>query len=286
MRLSAAQYAIWFASPILQAGILLFMLRRKLNRDYPIFFNYTLVQVLTTIFLISVKLFVHEPAAEYIYYFGFWGTTLLSSLLAFAVLHEIFKEAFRPFEALRDLSTILFRWAALVVLLVAGMSAVTASNSNQIQVDTVTSTILLVQRNIRVMQCGLIFFLILFSEYLGISRRHIIFGIAAGFGFFAAVNMLFSTAMSHATTLKTGILREINSGAYLAACLVWLGYVAYPKSLRAGETASEARSKDWNEALEDARAQIQNESLLDTMDKTVEQLLYHRQQRKANLPLK
>lgn len=285
MRLSAAQYAIWFASPVLQAGVLLFMLRRQLHRDYPIFFNYTLLQVLTSVFLISVKLFFHQPSAEYVYYFGFWGTTLLSSLMAFAVLHEIFKEAFRPFEALRDLSTILFRWAALVVLLVAGMSAVSGGNTHPIP-DDVTGTILLVQRNIRVMQCGLIFFLILFSEYLGISRRHIIFGIAAGFGFFAAVNMLFSTAMAHSTTLNANTLREINSSSYLIACVVWLGYVAYPKSLRAGESASEARSKDWNEALEDARAQVQGESLLDTMDKTVEQLLYHRQQQKANLQVK
>lgn len=284
MRFSAAQYAIWFASPVVQTGVLIFMLRRKLQQDYPVFFNYTLVQVLTSIFLISIKLFCPRPACDYLYYWGFWGTTLLSSLLAFAVLHEIFKEAFRPFEALQDLSNILFRWAALVVLLVAGMSAVTSGNANQ--ADPISSTIFLVQRNIRVMQCGLIFFLILFSEYLGISRRHIIFGIAAGFGFYAAVNMLFSTAMSHVTTLKTGVLSALNSGAYLTACVVWLGYMAYPKSLRAGEVSAEARTKDWNEALEDARAQIQAESLLDTMDKTVEQLLYHRQQRKADLPIK
>ena len=204
--------------------------------------------------------------------------------MAFAVLHEIFKDAFRPFEALRDLSSILFRWAALVVLLVAGMSAVTASNSNQ--VDTVTNTILLVQRNVRVMQCGLIFFLLLFSEYLGISRRHVLFGVAVGFGFFAAINMLVATALSHATVLKRSTLTELNSAAYVISCLIWLGYVAYPRTLRAGESASEARSKDWNDALEDARAQISSESLLDSMDKTVEQLLYHREPRKVNVVAK
>jgi predicted transporter len=285
MPLHPIQYVMWLASPALQAGIVFFMFRRKLNSHYPIFFNYTLLQVLTSLFLFGIKHFCPQPASDYIYYFGFWGTTLLSSLMAFGVLHEIFKDAFRPFEALADLSSILFRWAALVVLLVAGMATVTASNSNQ--VDTVTNTILLVQRNIRVMQCGLIFFLILFSEYLGISRRHVLFGIAVGFGFFAAINMLFSTAMSHGGGfLKHSTLNEINSAAYLTACLIWLAYVAYPKTLRAGESGTEARSKDWNEALEDARAHVQGESLLDSMDKTVEQLLYHRQQRKANIPFK
>jgi hypothetical protein len=286
MPLHPVQYVMWLASPALQALVVYFMLRRKLNRDYPIFFNYTIFQVLTSIFLFCVKNFWHQNAADYVYYFGFWGTTLLSSLMAFGVLHEIFKDAFRPFEALRDLSSILFRWAALVVLLVAGMSAISAGSSSPIPVDPFTNTILVVQRNIRVMQCGLIFFLLLFSEYLGISKRHVLFGVAIGFGFFGAVNMLFSTAISHSTQLGGTILREINSAAYLTACLVWLGYVASPKTLRAGEVVSEARSKDWNEALEDARAQIQGDSLLDTMDKTVEQLLYHRHQRKANVAAK
>jgi hypothetical protein len=286
MRLYTLQIVLWVGAPTLQAAIVYYMLRRKLRSDYPFFFNYTLLQVLTSLFLAGVNFFCPKSVSDYVYYFGYWGTTLLSSIMAFGVLHEIFKEAFRPFEALRDLSTILFRWAALVVLLVAGMSVVTATNASQNQVDAVTSTIFLVQRNIRVMQCGLIFFLLLFSEYLGISRRHILFGVAVGFGFFAAINMLFSTAMSHGTALKKTTLSEINSAAYVISCLVWLGYVAYPKTLRAGETSAEIRSKDWNTALEDARTQVQGESLLDSMDKTVEQLLYHGHQRKANLTLK
>jgi hypothetical protein len=283
MPLHFAQYVMWVSAPLLQVGILVFMYRRKLHQDYPIFYNYTLFQVLTSVLLFFVRNFWKSPAADYVYYYGYWGTGLISALMSFAVLHEIFKDAFRPFEALRDLSSILFRWAALVVLLVAGMAAITASNAGQ--TDPVTNTILLIQRNVRVMQCGLIFFLLLFSEYLGISRRHILFGVAVGFGIFAAINMLVSTSLSHATALNGTTLREINSGAYLVACLIWFGYIAYPGTLRAGESVKDARSKDWNEALEDARAQIQAESLLDSMDKTVEQLLYHREQRKANLPV-
>ena len=279
MEIHVAQYVMWLSAPALQMAILVFMYRRRLQRDYPFFFNYLIWQIVT-----SFSGFVLNRISYSYYYFGYYSTTAISSLLAFAVLHEIFKEAFRPFEALRDLSSILFRWAALVVLLVAGMSAITASNAQQ--VDTVTNTILLVQRNVRVMQCGLIFFLVLFSEYLGISRRHILFGIAVGFGCFAAMQVLVATAVSHVTVLKHSTLNEFNSAAYLLACLTWLGYVAYPKTLRAGEVPAEARSKDWNEALEDVRGQGPAESLLDTMDKTVEQLLYHREQRKANVVVK
>ena len=47
------------------------------------------------------------------------------------------------------------------------------------------------------MQCGLVFFLLLFSEYLGISRRSLLFGISLGFGLFAAINMLVATGMGN-----------------------------------------------------------------------------------------
>ena len=86
---------------------------------------------------------------------------------------------------LRDLSVILFRWSALVILLVAGMWAVTSGHPAQD--GSITNAILLAGRSVRLMQCGLVFFLLLFSEYLGISRRNLLFGIALGFGLFASV---------------------------------------------------------------------------------------------------
>ncbi len=274
MRVQLLEYVLWLSAPVLQAAVLYFMYRRQLHKEYPYFFNYTILQILTVAFLAVVR-----PISYTTYYFGYWVTISLSILLSFAVLQEIFTDAFRPFEALRDLSVILFRWSALVVLLVAGMSAISSVHTNQ--VDAITSTIFLVERNVRVMQCGLVFFLLLFSEYLGISRRHILFGIALGFGFFAAISMLVVTAIPHTTIIKRSTLNELNSGAYVISCLIWLGFTASRKSVRTALSASEARSRDWNIALEDVRAPLPPESILDSMDRTVEQLLYHREARKS-----
>lgn len=261
MQLHVLQYVLWFSAPLLQVGVLIFMYRRGLQRDYPVFFNYTILQVLTFLFLAAAQAYSYRA-----YYFGYWTTVALNNLLAFAVLQEIFRDAFRPFEALRDLSVILFRWSALVVMLVVGMSAIT--NSNSMQVDTVTDTILLLERNVRIMQCGLVFFLLLFSEYLGISRRHILFGISVGFGFFAATNMLVATAMSHSTVIKRSTLSEINSAAYVVACVIWLGYVWSPFSVRAGQLNAEATA--INKALVEAHEPISTESVLETIDRMVD----------------
>ena len=276
MHVLLSQSVLWFSVQILQLSILICMYRRRIQEYYPAFFYYIVLQVLSDPFLT-----IAQGRWPYTYYFGYWATVCLSVGLSFFVLQEVFRDAFRPFEALRDLSAILFRWAALVLLLVAGMSAITSSNHSHI--DSITGTILLVDRNVRVMLCGLVFFLLMFSEYLGISRRHLLFGVAVGFGFFSSIHMLVTTAMAHQTVLHRSTLAAINSGAYLIACIIWLFYIANPKTLLAGQSAAEARPKDWNEALEEARARIPSESLLDTMDRTVAQLLNHREQQKISV---
>lgn len=275
MHLRLFDYVLWFGGTLMQLGVLVAMYRRGLHRDYPYFFNYTLLQVLS-----EPILFVIQRHSYSMYYWGYYVSVALSALVSFAVLQEIFHDAFRPYEALRDLSVILFRWSALVVLLVGVMWAITAAHTSQ--VDGITSAILLAQRSVRLMQCGLVFFLLLFSEYLGISRRHVLFGIALGFGIFASVNMLFTAAASHATLVHVSVLRQINSAGYTVAVMIWLGYTALAPA-RSRVAVASARSKDWNYALEDARVHPPVDSLLDTMDRTVERLLYPREEAKASV---
>jgi hypothetical protein len=243
------------------------MYRRRLHREFPYFFNYVVFQIIS--FAVEFPL-RHSP----IHYWVSWTTTALSVVISFAVLLEIFKDAFRPYEALRDLSVILFRWCALVVLLVAGMWAVTSSRSGD--VDSITNGIRLVIRCVRMMQCGLVFFMLLFSEYLGISRRNVVFGVAIGFGFYASVNMLVMTALGHHTVLSKSALNTVNSSAYVVSMLIWLAYTALPATVRSDVKQTSDASQKWDQALEDARNAAPGVSLLDTMDQTVERLLYQR----------
>jgi hypothetical protein len=275
MHLRPTDYVFWCAGTLMQIGVLVAMYKRGLHRDYPYFFNYVVLQVFS-----EPVLFVVQRHSYTMYYWGYWVSIALSALISFAVLQEIFHDAFRPYEALRDLSVILFRWSTLVMLLVGVMWAITAAHSSRL--DTFTNGILLVQRSVRLMQCGLVFFLLLFSDYLGISRRHVLFGISLGFGIFASVSMLYAAAMSHATLVPVPILRQINMAAYDISVLIWLGYTALAPS-RSSVALASARSKDWNYALEDARVQPAEDSLLDTMDRTVERLLYPREEAKASV---
>jgi hypothetical protein len=267
MRLHTIDLILWFVTPVLMTAVVASMYRRGLHRQFPFFFNYAVFQVVTFAVEFSLRNWIN-------YYWVYWTCSALSIIVTFAVLQEIFKDAFRPYEALRDLSVILFRWCALVVLLVAGMWAITSWQGNQM--DNATNAILLVDRTVRMMQCGLVFFMLLFSDYLGISKRNVLFGIAVGFGFFAAVNMLVLTAMSHHTVLSKLVLGRISAGAYTVSMLVWLAYTSLPATERGDAKVAVPASQKWDIALDDARNTPPAVSLLDSMDQTVERLLYHR----------
>ncbi|MGB8889651.1 MAG: hypothetical protein WCC87_23205 [Candidatus Korobacteraceae bacterium] len=276
MHLRPTDYVLWIATPLLQMGVLIAMVKRGLHHDYPYFFNYTILQVVGV-----PVLYIILTRSYSVYFYAYYFNVALSVLISFAVLQEIFKDAFRPYEALRDLSVILFRWSALVVLLVGVMWAINGAHKSDN--GAIVDAILLAERSVRLMQCGLVFFLLLFSEYLGISRRSPLFGISLGFGLFAAVNMLVATAMTHHGILRQSTLRHINSEAYLLAIVLWLGYTLAAEPSKSKLAEAVVRSKDWNSALEDARLQPGADSLLDTMDRTVERLLYPREESKVNI---
>src|SRR5271167_3592817 len=141
MHLSLIDYVLWFSAPTMQLCVLVAMYKRGLHHDYPYFFSYTILQVAG-----EPILFLLHRQSYAAYWVGYWVSIALSALISFAVLQEIFKNAFRPYEALRDLSVILFRWSALVILLVAGMWAIT---SRADQGDAVKNTIFLASRSVR-----------------------------------------------------------------------------------------------------------------------------------------
>ena len=110
----------------------------------------------------------------------------VNAVLGFKVIHEIFLDVFRPYHTLKDLGTLLFKWAGVVMLLVSVVVAFSNSFDRSPLVHAVTT----LQRSVRIVQLGLILFMLLFSRFLGVSRKQISFGISLGFGLFAGVELL------------------------------------------------------------------------------------------------
>ena len=108
---------LWIVHPVLETAIAIVMLRRGQHRAYKWFFVYIVAQIL--LFVVLFPIYVYWDAA-YLYASAF--DTVVSTVLGFMVICEAFLDVFQPFHTLRDLGMITFKWALLVMCLVAGDS--------------------------------------------------------------------------------------------------------------------------------------------------------------------
>src|SRR5246127_569600 len=209
-------YALWFPHPALEASLVGIMFWRKIHRTFPIFFGYIVFQIL--VFAITFPL--QSPRFYVIFFYVYWATTAVSVILGFRVIHEVFLDVFRPYHTLRDLGSVLFTWAGLVMLMVAGVVAASTTSGTEHPLQTGIMTL---QRSVRVVQCGLILFLLVFSRYLGTNWRDKSFGIALGFGAFASVELALVAINAATDNVFNQVLSSLmNMAVYNFSILIWI----------------------------------------------------------------
>jgi hypothetical protein len=251
---------LWYAQPILQSTVAVILWRRKLHKQFPVFFLFLLAQVAN-----FAIIFPAWRAGNYGLYFAlFWICEAVNAVLGFKVIHEIFLDVFRPYHTLKDLGTLLFKWAGLVMMLVA----VVVAFSNLTDQGPLVHAVTTLQRSVRVVQVGLILFLVLFSRFLGVSRKQISFGISLGFGLFASVELLLM-AMNSGGLVKQGNLNLMNMLTYNLAVVVWLGYSVSRQAVRAG-AVNPLQTQRWEQSLADLQPPLPTDSLIPMFEGMVE----------------
>jgi hypothetical protein len=260
-----AYNALWFAHPTLQASLVGIMLWRKLHRTFPIFFFYVVFQIV--VFAITFPL--QSPRFYAIFFYLYWATTAVSVVLGFRVIHEIFLDVFRPYHTLRDLGSVLFKWAGLVMLMVAAVVAASTASGTEHPLQTGIMTL---QSSVRVVQCGLILFLLVFSRYLGTNWRQKSFGIALGFGAFAGVELSLVALNASSDNVSQVLTSFINMTAYNITILVWVGYMLLKSPARA-PAAHMLRPQRWEEGLNAIQHPASADSLIPMFESMVDRAL-------------
>ncbi len=242
---------LWRAEPFLESAVLAAMVWRKSYREFRWFFAYIIAQVLQILVLYPLR------NSQTAYFYAYCITAAASLGLGFAVIHEIFVDIFRPYHTLRDLGSVLFKWAGLVMLLVA---IIVSASGQALHREPLVDATMILQRSMRVVQCGLILFLLLFSKYLGISWKQRSFGIALGFGFYAAIE-LSVVALRLGAHISEDVLNLITMSSYMVAICVWIAYSLLKESTRENAVML-LKSQRWEQGLSDLHAPAKPDSLI------------------------
>lgn len=216
-------YLTWLAGPLLQITLLIFMVRRNYHTVFPRFFSYILFQTVKSACLfVAYRYFVDS------YFDAYWTGNALSLIFTVVVMDEILRNLFHEYGAAQVLSTTIFRWSCVLLLLLAILGAMSSGNG---AADTLAAVVLSFDRSMRVMQVGLFLLLMILCRLLTNSWRQQGFGIALGFGVFASVELILVSIVIMHGELGTTI-SLMKSTAYNLVTLIWIGYLSQqPQSI-------------------------------------------------------
>jgi hypothetical protein len=235
---------------LLQVGILAAMKRKKLRQQFPVFFSYN-IYVIAAVVISFVPYFLccspggipAHPSLYYVYY----ALSLILIGFEFALMYEIFVAALKPYSALIDLGKMLFRWAGLFLLIAAALTAfATASPA----VNRLPIAIQLLERSMRLMECGLLLLFLLFERKLGLSWRSPSMSIAIGLGTTAASGLTIAFLENRFPEASV-VLGVIENLCYFGAVIFWYACLTLPVLERKNVLDSPSRLifQRWNEAL-------------------------------------
>lgn len=260
---------LWASQPVLEGAVVYSLWRRKLVKDFPFFTAFLVSQMVSVAILFPVYNLASDHFFYRYWYFFNWTASLVEFALGFKVLHEIFMDVFRPYHAMKDLGTVLFRWGTLVMLLVGVVVAASAKGDHSV----IEQAMVAVQRCVRLAQMGLVLFLLSFASQLGIRWQHRSFGLAVGFGFFAATELMVYALLLNGRGYVTEYQATIaNMMAYEFSILTWFAY-CWMREPEAVAVSTRMKTQRWERSLGEASSPEPTESLIPMFEDMVERAL-------------
>lgn len=231
--------------------LFLVIVRRNIYKEFRLFAIYAGWITLCGMALMFMN---YAPFVNGYQYFA--GTIIgngVETVLAFAVIYQMLQEKLTQYPTLGGMGKSAFQAATLILVVLAIVLAWLSPVPDK---SRWTSIYAVVQRTLRILECGQLVFLFLFSNYFRLSWRNRAFGIALGFGISAstslAINAINSQIVGVAMDRNYYILFLVNDSAYMLTLLVWLAYVLAsepaPPAPRGGPPQHDLET--WNRELE------------------------------------
>ncbi|MGA9039709.1 MAG: hypothetical protein WB421_04165 [Terriglobales bacterium] len=231
----------------LQAVLLVLLVRRASYRQFPIFVSYTGFEVLQFAVLLAMRYSSSVSGGEYYYTYALGSA--ISAGLRFGVIYEVFTHVFRDYPALSGFGRTMFRWAAVVLLLLAlGLAWLAPAEG----IGHLMVMVDVLNRSVSILQCGLLLFLFLFSGYFALSWQSYAFGIALGLGIYASMDIAIASIRSQIEPRGAELLDGIIMATYHACVLIWLFYllVPCPETRHVLKSLPEHDLETWNQELQ------------------------------------
>ena len=211
---------------------LVILVARKQWQDYWALGVLLAVRAASNVFLMGLERFVGRGlsvrGAYHIYFYVYWISFAVESVLALLIVYGVFRLAMEPLKGLQTLGMLVFKWAAGISVAVALGSAVTPHMTGTKYIMDAISQL---QRTQSILTLCLLLFVTFAIRPMGLSYSSRIFGVSLGLGIMSTNDLVQSAWLG---------LNPNMGGAYnfvlgTVSCLVlatWTAYFALPEPKR------------------------------------------------------
>jgi hypothetical protein len=227
-------FALPLATEILFLLVALYCIyRAQKNRIYPALWQLLIFWAASDLLLLAEgslhRLNLASSVHTYeIYFFTYWPTFAINSILVLRVLHEMFRHAVRSIPGVQKLGRPIFFWALSVSVILA-FAAGSTPHASGMRLLFASAQVL--ARSQSVLALCMVTFLAFASRTLGVSFGSRIFGVIFGFAMMATANLANAAFLSRIPSLTSAA--NLGLGAVnLAAIALWAVYFLKPEPAR------------------------------------------------------
>lgn len=228
-----------FPTRLLLVAVAIVMMRRGLHRQYPFFFTFLVLFTVRTVVLYAVH------TSELAYFFCYYVADAVAVPVYLAVIYELFTHLFEPYEAIRELSSKVFRGCLFALL---GLALVATATAHVGDKYPILAGIMAVERSFAIVRVGLILTLFLFARYLGLVWKYHAFGIAVGLGVSSSASLISYTLRAHVGQAGDVFDYGVRAAAICSAC-IWALYIFKPEPAPQVAAVPKPDLNAWNHTL-------------------------------------
>jgi hypothetical protein len=220
--MNVAEIGLWSALAVL-------FFKKGFHRRFQATTAYLVLKAVSGVFLVTVLRLESGAWGQshhlgILYFIGFFATYLTSAALLFFICIEIFRSALAAFPGISKLAIVIFRWAAVVSVIVS-LTSISYSHKGIHIVGDISYGLM---RSVSVLELCLLAFLCLSMNALRLTVRDMSFGIALGFGLMCSSDFVVSSLVAHLKSL-TDPLQFSAQAAILATLAMWAVYCLLPE---------------------------------------------------------
>ncbi|HVN94408.1 MAG TPA: hypothetical protein VMT38_11960 [Terracidiphilus sp.] len=232
MPLNVAMSAMSAAELVLWAALAVLFLSKGLHRRFRAMGSYLMLRAISTPVLTLLLNLTSKPWARdfhigQLYYFGFFATYLASTVLLFFICIEVFRSALAAFPGIAKLAIVIFRWAAVVSVIVS-LTSISYAHKGIYMIADICYGLM---HSVSVLELCLLAFLCLSMNALRLTVRDVSFGIALGFGVMSSADFILASWISRVASLSDP-LQFVYEGLILGTLAIWMVYFIAPEPER------------------------------------------------------